>query len=78
MLGPSDPGHLQGIARGEKGGEGMRGGSDLFRPVPLEASTFNLFGNFFFNVWFYPMLNFGLFGATLLKMSVCYTTRNFR
>ena len=34
-------------------------------------------GNFK-DVRFYPMLNFGLFWAALLKMSVFYTTRNFR
>ena len=30
------------------------------------------------DVWFYPILNFGLFWAVLLQMSVFYPTRNFR
>ena len=34
-------------------------------------------GNFK-DVRFYPLLNFGLFGAALLQMSVFYPTRNFR
>ena len=32
----------------------------------------------FEDVRFYPILNFGLFLAALLKMSVFYPTRNFR
>ena len=43
-------------------------------PPPLQGER----GGNFKDVRFYPILNFGLFGAALFKMSVFYTTRNVR
>ena len=43
----------------------------------LDAAKDTQVHSYFKDVWFYPVLNFGLFWAALLKMSVFQPTRNF-